>query len=546
MDTSIFAQTIINSKYAHVKSNGNLETWDEIANRVATHVLGAINASKENINEVAEIISKKQFIPAGRYLYAAGRHFHQCNNCLTLIAEDSREGWSDLLRKASMALMTGAGIGVSYSKIRGEGLPINKTGGYATGPLALMQMVNEVSRGVMQGGARRSAVLSLLSWKHPDIYKFIEIKNWDEDVKTLKAKNFNFPAPLDGTNISVHLDDEFFKAFNNQNHKLNSHAISVYWATVRSMLKSGEPGFSIDIGDNKNEIARNACSEYTSSYDSNICNLGSINLARINSLEEMKKVTELGTMFLVAGSVYSDVPYEEVKAVKEVDRRIGLGLMGLHEWLLVKNKKYDIDEDLSKYLDIYKDNLDIANKYANKWSISKVIKARALAPTGTISIVAETTSGIEPLFCSAYKRRYRKGTDLIEYQYVLDPTAKRLVDKGLNPDAIEDAYGLAEDVERRVKFQSWIQTNYIDMGVSSTINLPSFGTPQNNHDTITPFGNMLFKYLPKLRGITTYPANSRGAQPLTPVHWHTAVKHVGQVFIEGGDVCSLKGGSCNS
>ena len=701
-ETSIFAQTIINQRYSHIKSDGTLETWEDIANRVSKNVLSVVDLPKDTKHEIREIIIKKQFIPAGRYLFAAGRQFKQISNCLSLRAEDSREGWADLLRKASMALMTGAGIGVNYSSVREEGRPILKTGGTSSGPLSLMKMLNEVGREVKQGGTRRSACLSILSWKHPDIYKYIEAKEWKDNIKEAKAKDFNFPAPLDGTNISVQLDDDFFTAFHNAYNRLHSHANSVYWAVIENMLKTGEPGFTVDIGINKHDNLRNApicadtnvllstgytkvkdiidkpviiwtgvrwaknvvfkktkinadlvkvslsngnyikcdqdheflvwlnsscvnwrmypdkdkfslflhnvkakdleignvchvvfpksdntisfclsvnvtkievlkekedvyccdvgyeehsfmaegilisnCSEFTTDNDSESCNLGSINLARIESLDEMKKVVELGTIFLLAGSIYGDVPYPEVKPVIEKNRRIGLGLMGLHEWLLLRNKRYDIDEDLGKYLEIYSTSTEIAHKYCEKFEINKSIKTRAIAPSGTISLVAETTSGIEPLFCVAYKRRYRKGHDLIEYQYVLDPTAKRLVDKGINPDIIEDAYMLSENVERRVNFQTWIQS-YTDMGLSSTINLPAFGTIQNNNNTIRPFGNMLIKYLPKLRGITTYPDGARGAQPMIPVKWHTAIKHVGQVFVESSDVCSIKGGSCNS
>lgn len=685
-EMSSFAKHIMESKHSHVKSDGTLETWDEIARRVAENVMGAVNALKELVGAIQKIISEKKFIPGGRYLYASGRPYHQTANCLCLSVEDSREGWSELLRKASMALMTGAGIGVEYSKIRPEGAPILKTGGQATGPIALMQMVNEIGRGVMQGASRRSAILAMLSWKHQDIYKYIVLKNWPDHIKELKGKDVDFPAVMDGTNISVQLDDEFFEAFHNTSHTLHSHASSVYWAVIEQMLKTGEPGFTVDVGENHGETLRNApvsadtrvltingyvkvgditdvpviiwtgsrwvgsvvfektfesapivkvyldngksikcepnhefvlnrrcpcglervkakylksgdvcftgisssgvaeggkvvtvqgeieyleeredvyccnvgveehsfmaegviisnCGEITSSSDSDVCNLGSINMARIDSLEEMKTMVDLGTAFLLAGTVYSDVPYEEVRAVREKNRRLGLGLMGLHEWLLKRGKTYGPDEELAKYLEVYAGNKEIAWKYADAWGLSRPVKTRAIAPTGTIGIVAETTTGIEPIFCAAYKRRYRKGTALVEYQYVLDPTAKRLVEGGINPDVIEDAYTLSENVERRVAFQAWIQ-GYVDHGLSSTINLPAWGTEFNNHGKILGFGNMLIKYLPQLRGITAYPDGARAGQPLTPVKYHTAAKHVGQVFVETVDVCDLKGGTC--
>jgi ribonucleoside-diphosphate reductase alpha chain len=541
-----FAKTIMEQKYSHIKKDGTLETWEDIARRVAKNVMRAVGAEPALVKEIEKMIAERKFIPGGRYLYASGRPYHQVQNCLLLKAEDSREGWSELLQKASMALMTGAGIGIDYSDIRAEGKPIRKTGGHATGPIALMQMINECGRGIMQGGSRRSAIWAGLNWKHPDIHKFIMIKNWSDDIKKLKEKDFNFPAPLDGTNISVQLDDEFFAAYSNDKHPLHSHANSVYWATVKQMLSTAEPGFSIDTGSNSKETLRNACTEITSADDSDICNLGSINMARITSLEEMSRITELATAFLLAGTLYSDVPYAKVDQVRTKNRRLGLGLMGLHEWLLLNNKKYTPDSDLEVYLKEYAKSEDYASKYAKRWEISNPVKTRALAPTGSIGILAETTTGIEPIFCVAYKRRYLKHMTW-HYQYVLDPTAKRLIEeKGVNPDLIEDAYSLAENVEKRVEFQAWLQ-GYVDHSISSTINLPSWGSELNNDKTVRPFGDMLMKYLPRLRGITCYPDGCRGGQPLSPIKYSTAIKHLDEVFIEAADVCDItKGGSCGS
>jgi hypothetical protein len=794
------------------------------------------------------------------------------SNCLLLRAEDSREGWADLLHKASMALMTGAGIGVVYSDVRPEGAAIHRTGGTATGPLALMQMVNEVGRGVMQGGSRRSAIWAGLHWDHPDCMKFVTLKNWSPEVRALKERDYNFPATLDGTNISVILDDAFFQAYHDDQHAQHALAHGIYWATVRQMLKTAEPGFSIDAGPNAGEHLRNApvtgdthvltdtgyrevgsligqpvtvwtgkqwapnvvfketypaapvvkvgftggrslrcdpahpflveryhgrgkrrtlvgiervpasqlapgdvlhvslpartasprdveaytlgytygdgsfgrgnaeitfctqgskacaaamagsarvssvnerdargftrmylrtdhaywggrdkgafpvelyaataaeqlsfvaglfdadgnweptqhrlrlssnypaflrgvarvleqngilasvhangtstcgqkqtyalsvmgdylqrfatlvptvrvkpdttgwepdrvstlkvltvepdgvepvfcadvrvpehafmaegviisnCTEVTSHDDSDICNLGSINMARIESLEDMAEAVEVATAFLLAGTVYSHLPYDQVDQVRSRNRRLGLGLMGLHEWLLKRGKRYGPDAELAEYLDVYAGSTRVARRYADQWGLSHPIKTRAIAPTGTIGIVAETTTGVEPIFCVAYKRRYLKGTT-VHYQYVIDPAAKRLIDQGLDPEAIEDAYSLAEDVERRVAFQAWVQ-QYVDHAISSTINLPHWGSPSNNEGTVQAFGTMLLRYLPGLRGVTCYPDGARGGQPLTPVKYATAIKHVGEVFIEQADVCDLtKGGSCGS
>lgn len=542
-DFSEFSQAIYNQKYAHPG-----EDWAATARRVVGAVCGAAPTFPQEEQEaLVKLITERKFLPGGRYLYAAGRPFHQVQNCLLLRAEDSREGWSDLLHKASMALMTGAGIGIDYSAVRPAGSSISRTGGKATGPLALMQMINECGRHIMQGGARRSAIWAGLRWSHQDIFEFIKIKDWSPEVKKLKEKDFNFPATLDGTNISVILDKEFFLAYENPSDPLYSWAHHVYDATVLAMVSSAEPGFSVDY-DNPRESLRNACTEVTSEDDSDICNLGSLNLARFNDVAEFKIAVGLAIKFLMAGTLYSDLPYARVGDTRSKNRRLGLGLMGFHEWLLQRGKKYGPDEELGYWLDVYKRESEIRSvEVAYSWEISVPVKTRAIAPTGTIGIIAETTTGIEPIFCVAYRRRYR-GLDgkTTQYQYVIDPTAKRLIDAGVDPASIEDAYVLAQNPERRIAFQYWVQ-RWVDHAISSTLNLPAWGSPLNNEQGLVAFASMLYRYLPGLRGITCYPDGGRHGQPLVPVEYSTAVGKTGQVFLETMDVCSLTGGgSCGS
>jgi ribonucleoside-diphosphate reductase alpha chain len=540
-----FACNIMQQKYSKTKPDGTKETWEEIAQRVAQNVLATINASPEKIAATAKLIAERKFIPGGRYLYASGNAYHQVQNCLLMRVEDSREGWGELLSKAMTGLMSGAGIGVNYSRLRHEGAPIRRTGGVSSGPIALMVAVNEVGRASKQGGDRRAAIWAGLNWKHKDIFKFIHLKDWSEEVRALKAKDFNFPAPMDGTNISVGLDTEFFIAYDNKFHELHDHAHKVYWDTVKQMLKTGEPGFSIDCNENDGEDLRNACTEVSSRDDSDICNLGSINMAQIGSLEEMLEVVKQATEFLVAGTLYSDLPYTKVGEIRDKNRRLGLGLMGLHEWLLKHGHKYGPCEELGKYLEIYEQSGKFANNLCNALGISCPVKTRAIAPTGTIGIIAETSGGLEPIFCVAYKRRYMKGS-VWAYQYVIDPAAKRLIDSGVSPDLIEDAYDLAKEPERRVAFQAWLQ-KYVDHSISSTLNLPEWGTEYNNAEGAKSFGKMLMKHLPSLRGMTVYPDGSRGGQPLTPVKLSTALKHGDEVFYETGDICDItKGGTCGS
>lgn len=548
MPTELGAQWFNDKIQPEIESVDQKRTWDDHAYFVTKHVMRAVGVTMRDTlaRSIYEAIRDFKFVPGGRYLYATGRPYHQVNNCMLLGAHDSREGWADLQHNSAMALMSGAGIGAVYGEVRERGARIRKTGGFATGPVSLMQILNETGRHVQQGGSRRSAIWAGLPWSHPDIFEFIRIKNWPPELRALKEKDFSFPAPLDGTNISVQLDDDFFAAYEDPEHSKHSLAHSVYWETVRQMRKTGEPGFSIDVGPNAGETRRNACTELTSHDNNDVCNLASINMARIGSLDEFTQVMELALAFQVAGTVYSDVPYAAVDQVRTKNRRLGLGLMGITEWLLTRGKKYGPDEDLRGYLVAYSCSTTIAHGYCDQWSLSPCVKTRAIAPNGTISGYAGTTGGIEPIICVANKRRYLKGGSTWHYQYQVDPTAKRLIDGGIRPDDIEDAYDLAADVERRIEVQAFIQ-DYVDHGISSTINLPHWGSEINNDSTVKPFGDILYKYLPRLRGITCYPDGARGGQPITPVTYATAVRHTGKEMVEEGtvDMCEIaRGGGC--
>lgn len=526
------ATSVYRQKYS---MNGE-ETWDQTAHRVATNVMAALGyaADSEEVVAIEELIRDRKFLPGGRYLYASGRPLHQTQNCLLLRAEDTREGWAELWWKAGMALMTGAGIGVDYSDIRPAGTHLVRTGGIASGPVSLMQAVNEVGRQVMQGGSRRSAIWAGLNWAHPDVFEFIRVKDWKGRARQAKAEDHEFPLPMELTNISVILDDEFFVAYEDAEHPKHQLAHDVYDAANKRMLKTAEPGFSIDTGANAGETLRNACTEVTSADDSDICNLGSINLARVESKGEMLKVVKLATLFLLAGTVYSHVPYAQVDETRTKNRRLGLGVMGVHEWLLRRGKPYAPDPELGRWLAIYARSTEYAQLYAREHELSEPVKTRAIAPTGTIGIIAETTTGIEPVFCVAYKRRWSQGDSFVT-DNVVDPTAKRLVDEfGIDPETIEDAYSIP--VERRLAFQAWMQT-FVDHGISSTINLPA---PITDPTGRREFAETLYQFLPQLRGVTVYPDGARAGQPITPMSWTEAVN---PIVTETEERCV--GGACS-
>jgi ribonucleoside-diphosphate reductase alpha chain len=549
MFRSSFSESIFNHKYAHEGAN----TWAELAVTLVKDVCGDLLSPDDN-DHLVRAITELKFIPGGRYLYYAGRPNKFFNNCYLLRAEaDTREDWANLSWKAESCLMTGGGIGVDYSIYRPSGSTISRTGGFASGPIPKMEMINEIGRRVMQGGSRRSAIYASLNWQHPDIQYFLAAKDWHsmpvgktgKSLWDIKQDDFNFPAPLDMTNISLNYDTAWL-----ENYKTTGDYGATFKQNVKQAMESGEPGFSFNFYEQENETLRNACTEVTSADDSDVCNLGSINLGRIESLDEFRAIVELGSKFLICGTLKAKLPYAKIYETREKNRRLGLGLMGMHEWLIKRGYKYEVVPELHQWLASYKELSDKTSRNtADRFGVSRPVANRAIAPTGSIGILAGTSTGIEPIFAVAYKRRYLAGESTWKYQYVIDSAAQEMIDLyGTDPKDIESAIDLSTDFERRIKFQYDVQS-YVDMSISSTINLPSWGSEHNNEDKVPLMAETLAKYAHGLRGFTCYPDGSRGGQPLTSVPYHLAIQHLGDEFEEAvgtHDICDIsgKGGSC--
>lgn len=571
MFDSPFAENIYTARYKHPQDGD----WSGTARRVAGAVMPAlyhaprardlVTTTEDATERISRLIESKHFIPGGRYLYAAGRDFHQVNNCILLRCDDTREGWASLSYRAEMALMTGAGIGVWYGDVRPSGSVIRKTGGIASGPLAKMGQINDTGRHVMQGGNRRSAIWAGLPWWHPDIFHFITCKDWSDEVKALKAADWTFPAPMDTTNISVTLDDAFFEAYHSGSYLYadcfqriindvggfapdgkpwDQWAHRVYDTALAHMLKHGEPGFTVDRGDKSDEVLRNACTEITSADDSDVCNLGSLVLPRFRNPQEFGSAVRDAVLFLTAGSLYSDVPYKKVAEVRDQNRRLGLGLIGLHEFLMKNGVRYGTPEAfevLEPYMEEYDRALEFAHDWQARYGLSYSKGATAIAPNGTIGIIAESTPSADPMFSAAEKREVKiagpRG-DTYEAHIVVDPVAKRLVGEGVDPSLIEDAHTLSLQPERRLAMQAFIQ-GYTDHAISSTVNLPAVVTdPLELHY----MGETLMEYLPHMRGVTFYPDGSRAGQPRTPVDLEWALENEGVKVATAEDTCV--GGVC--
>lgn len=533
--TNQFSQSIYLQKYS---LNGQ-EKWEDTCNRVVNSVCGQLLDQDTKI-ELIKLMYERKFIPGGRYLYAAGRPYHAISNCFAFRAEDSREGWADLVYKSTMTLMSGGGIGVDYSALRPKGALIKRTGGTSTGPIALMEMVNEAGRHIMQGGNRRSAIWAGLNWKHDDISDFISLKDWSEQLRQLKVQDYNFRLPMEGTNISVIYDTEFFVAMENKKNPDHKLAKSVWEDNCRHAFMTAEPGMAFNFLKD-NDSLRNACCEFVSDDDSDRCNLGTVWMNRHTNKEDFARTCTLAVKFLICGGIYSDMPTEKSKEVGARNNRIGLGLGGIHEWLMQRGEKYVVTPEMHKWLNVYEQSSN-ASAYitAKELNVAVPKAVRAIAPTGTIGIIAESTTGIEPLFCKAYKRRYLE-CNVSKYQYVVDGAVKRLLEQGIPLENIQDSYDIS--FKERVKFQADVQ-NYVDMAISSTCNLPAWGSAENNEETLPEYSKILLKYAKRLRGFTCYPDGARGGQPLERVTLAEALEKEGMIYEEKlaeciGGVCGI-------
>ena len=335
-----FSEDIFNAKYRHT----GCETWAKLAEVLVDDVCGKLPDTAKNphnkqlltdeeMNLLKDFIRDLKFLPGGRYLYYAGRTRKFFNNCYLLRAEeDTREDWANLSWKAESCLMTGGGIGIDYSIYRKSNSILTGTGGFASGPIPKMLMLNEIGRNVMQGGSRRSAIYASLNWRHGDVDKYLTIKNWQDimvpgtklTLAEVKQQDQNWPAPLDMTNISVNYDTAWFLQFCQ-----TGDPGDVFRKNVLQAVSTAEPGFSFNFFEQERDTLRNACTEVVSADDSDVCNLGSINLGRISSIEEFKTVLELATKFLLCGTLRADLPYDKVYKVREKNRRLG----GTCQWV---------------------------------------------------------------------------------------------------------------------------------------------------------------------------------------------------------------------
>lgn len=255
-----FAEDIFFQKYSHQ----NATTWSELASTLVQDVCGDFieKFGKDDYKALQKAIDEMKFIPGGRYLYYAGRKNKYFSNCYLLAGtEDTRQSWAEIAKNSTSCLTTGGGIGIDYSIYRAEGSVLKGTGGIASGPLSLINMVNEIGRNVQQGGARRSAIYASLNWQHGDINKFLHAKDWSSmklgssglTMWDIKQQDFNYPCPMDMTNISVNYDTQWI-----MNYWNTGDLSKTFIENVHQAMSTGEPGFSFNFFGKEKETLRNA------------------------------------------------------------------------------------------------------------------------------------------------------------------------------------------------------------------------------------------------------------------------------------------------
>lgn len=543
-----FALEIFQSRHAAHET----ETWEDACQRVAQHISNAETGAARDTwkSRFADVLENNLLMPGGRIWYGAGRARGQMLNCFVVGTEDSREGWGKTVSDSIVISGTGGGVGLNASPVRPRGTPIRGTGGQSTGAVSLMEIINAAGEVIKAGGGRRTALMLALGISHGDIVEFLD--------KKLDLKQLN------NANVSVVFDDNpeiFFQKvaadeswpLYHQGGQVGAIPARVLWERiVKNALAGGEPGILNGYLANKMSniwyveplTCTNPCGEiWLSPYD--CCCLAALVLPRfvengVVDWELLESVVKIGVRFLDNVLTVNTYPLPEIQAKCSTLRRIGLGITGLHHMLLEIGIKYNSPEGL-EFVDklmnkiktwSYEASSDLAAEKGPfpafdagrflKSGFSKTLRPslrekirrqgmrncalNTIAPTGTISMVCETSSGIEPIFAAAYERRYRKGEELA-MEVVVDPMFKRFVAEGRGVEHFVGAHDLS--MRDHLEMQRTCQ-RHVDNAVSKTINLP-YGTSADE------LSALYMEYLPDLKGITVYPDGSRENQPLTPI-----------------------------
>ncbi len=555
------ARVVLEKRYLIRDENGKpVETVEELFERVAKAVSipdaeHGGDESKEATEKVfLEMMERLDFLPNSPTLMNAGRPLGQLSACFVLPVEDSMEDIFEAIKRAALIHKSGGGTGFSFSRVRPKGSMVNTTGGVASGPVSFLRVFNMATEAVKQGGTRRGANMGILRVDHPDILEFINCKNNNADIT-----NFN---------ISVGITESFMKAVNEgADYDLidpskgkavaRINAKDVFDKIVDAAWHNGEPGIIFLDRLNRDNVVP-TCGEIESTNPCGeqpllpfeACNLGSINLA--NMINDSREVDweKLGQTVKNAAHFLDNVidvnryPLPEIDEMTKKTRKIGLGVMGFADMLLELGLPYNSDEAIvlgekimafitktarqeSAQLAAQRGSFPLFGESTlSKGQPQRNATTTTIAPTGTLSIIAGCSSGIEPVFAYAFIRNVMDGTQLIEVNPVLkklledrglytDELMKKIADEGSLahideiPEDIRRVFVCAHDIspEFHIRMQAAFQ-NYTDNAVSKTVNFANSATIED----VRKVYMLAFKL--GCKGVTIYRDGSRDAQVL--------------------------------
>lgn len=489
------------------------EDWEKLCKRISKAISDEetdLELKKEYRKKYFDLIYNLKFLPNSPTLMNAGKPDGQLSACFVLEIEDNMESIMSTLKYTGLIHKSGGGTGFSFNSIRPKGDSISSTSGTAPGPVSFIKMYDGVTEYIKQGGSRRGANIAILRVDHPDILEFIDCKQ-----ELNKINNFN---------ISVAITDKFMDAvkhnkaynlvFNNKTYK-TLNAREVFDKIVSNSYATGEPGlFFIDAANNNflygTCSSTNPCGEQPlRNWES--CNLGSFNLVKyynnnIIDLSSLKEDIRTATRMLDSIISINNYPINKIKDTTLETRKIGLGIMGYADLLIKLGHKYGSEEALQAAKNIMEYISVESKKYSEELGKEKGvceackklnIKRRNLmtttiAPTGTLSIIADCSSGCEPLFSVAYRRNCMDGKvlkvinpifiEMLEKEGI--PLTNKLTELLLEsssiqeldeiPKNIRDLFLTTPDItpEQHIQTQAAFQT-YVDSAVSKTVNLPN-------------------------------------------------------------------------